>query len=71
MVALGLVAIGAAAFAVGFRISLIQLYRRIGGTDDVVGAIAALPLWLRLTVPAVGGTVAGLISRWRISRRRA
>lgn len=66
-----LVAVGAALFAVGFRLSLIPLYRRIAGEDDVVAAVTALPAWLRLTVPAFGGLIAGLISRYRISRVRA
>lgn len=52
----------------GFRLSLIALYRGISGTEDVVAAVMALPAWLRLMFPIFGAIVAGVIARWRISR---
>ncbi len=68
VVALFLVAFGAAVFAVTFRLSLNLVYRVLYGAQNVVEAISGLPLWLRLTVPAGGAVVAGLLSRWRLSR---
>jgi chloride channel protein, CIC family len=64
-VALCLLAVGAATFAVGFRASLSLLYRVAYGADNVVDAITNLNPWLRLLVPVAGATVAGLIARWR------
>lgn len=66
--ALFLVALGAAVFAVTFRLSLTLVYRLLYGAQSVVQAISGLPVWLRLTVPAAGALVAGLLSRWRLSR---
>jgi CIC family chloride channel protein len=63
--ALGGVAIGAALFAIVFRMSLASLYRSLYQADNVVDGITNLPRWLRLTVPVIGGTVAGVIARWR------
>jgi len=63
-----LVAIGAAVFAVSFRLSLVWLYRRISGEGNVVAVVTAMPIWLRLTMPVVGALVAGLVSRCCISR---
>jgi chloride channel protein, CIC family len=67
-VALILVAVGAAAFAVGFRLSLLPLYRYVSGEGNVVAFVSALPFWLRLTVPVAGALFAGLVSRCCISR---
>jgi CIC family chloride channel protein len=64
-VALCLVALGAAAFAIAFRSSLTLWYRMALGANNVVEAIAGLPWWMRVGLPAVGGAVAGLISRLR------
>jgi CIC family chloride channel protein len=64
-IGLGLVAVGAATFAVAFRISLSVLYRTVYRADNVVDAIAGLPPWLRLVVPLAGAGVAGLIARAR------
>lgn len=66
--ALVLVAIGAALFAIGFRISLIALYHRISGAGNVVAAMTALPGWLRLLVPVCGAVAAGVIARCCVSR---
>jgi len=52
---LGLVAVGAALFAVGFRASLGLVYRVLYDADNVVEAIANLPPWLRLLVPVAAG----------------
>ena len=64
-IGLGLVAVGAATFAVAFRASLSVLYRTVYHADNVVAAIAGLPPWLRLVVPLAGATLAGAISRIR------
>lgn len=63
-VGLSLVALGAALFAIAFRASLGLLYRLVYQTSNVVEAMASLPLWLRLLVPAAGALTAGLISRF-------
>jgi CIC family chloride channel protein len=61
VVGLGLVAVGAALFAIAFRASLGLVYRALYGADNVVDAIANLPLWLRLLVPVAAAAVAGTI----------
>ncbi|MBI4885778.1 MAG: chloride channel protein [Acidobacteria bacterium] len=66
--ALVLVALGAAAFGIAFRLSLVAVYRQLAGVDNVVRAVAALPGWARLLVPAAGGLIAGLIARCCIVR---
>jgi CIC family chloride channel protein len=68
VIALFLVAIGAAAFAVAFRLSLNLVYRSLYHAQSVVQAITGLPLWLRIAVPTGGAMAAGLLSRWRLSR---
>lgn len=68
LVALCVVALGAAAFAVAFRSTLAWWYGVVFHADNVVAAITKLPWWLRLSVPAAGGAVAGLISLMRASR---
>ena len=65
LMALCLVALGAAAFAIAFRSSLTLWYRMALGAGNVVEAIARLPWWMRVGLPAVGGAVAGLIARLR------
>ncbi|MEP7306132.1 MAG: chloride channel protein [Acidobacteriota bacterium] len=65
LIALCLVALGAAAFAIAFRSSLTLWYRMALGAGNVVEAIARLPWWMRLCLPAVGGAGAGLIARLR------
>ncbi|AKU94249.1 Chloride channel protein [Labilithrix luteola] len=61
-VAVTLVAIGSAAFAVAFRASLSFIYRMLGG-HDVLDAFMRLPPYMRVLVPAVGGLLAGIVSR--------
>jgi hypothetical protein len=58
-------ALGAAASAIAFRSSLTLWYRTALGAGNVVEAIARLPWWMRLGLPAVGDAVAGLIARLR------
>jgi CIC family chloride channel protein len=60
LVAVVLVAIGAAAFAIGFRTALGLVYRRILGGHDVLDAFIHLPWYWRLAAPAIGGLLAGL-----------
>lgn len=62
------VALGAAAFAVGFRVSMAWWYRAAFGAGDVVQAIGSLPPWLRFAVPTAGAAIAGLVAHWRASR---
>jgi CIC family chloride channel protein len=64
-IGLGLVALGAATFAVAFRTSLSVLYRTVYHAENVVDAIAGLPPWLRLLVPITGAAVAGMVARVR------
>jgi chloride channel protein, CIC family len=59
-----LVALGAAAFAIAFRAALSFVVHRFGNGPDVVSAARAAPLWLRLTAPALGGLLAGLLGLW-------
>lgn len=61
-IAVALVAIGAAVFAVAFRAGLALLTRQVGGAHDVVSAIARLPLWARVLLPAAGALLAGVVS---------
>jgi len=65
--ALCLVSIGTASFAVAFRASLAWWYRAVFDASNVVDAVAAVPWWLRLTLPTLGGLAAGVISRLRAS----
>jgi len=63
--ALGLVSVGAALFAVAFRSVLALWYRAVFEAGDVVNAIAGMPWWLRLSIPALGAVLAGVIATWR------
>src|SRR5262245_49083175 len=54
-----LVAVLAAAFAVGFRLSLAFVMREVANAGDVVTAMREAPLWARLGFPALGGLLAG------------
>lgn len=56
------VAVAAAAFAVGFRASLAFVLRQLSGAGDVVSAMRGAPLWARLTLPALGGLLGGALS---------
>jgi len=64
-IALALVAVGAAVFAIAFRLTLGWVYAHLFGATTVVEAIAGLPRLLRFTVPLAGGFLAGLIAWWR------
>lgn len=55
------VAVAAAAFAIGFRVLLGAFIRVLGGSGDVVSAAKSAPVWLRVVMPAAGGLVAGLL----------
>ena len=66
-IALCLVSIGTASFAVAFRASLAWWYQAVFHASNVVDAVAAVPWWLRLTLPTLGGLAAGVISRLRAS----
>jgi CIC family chloride channel protein len=63
VVAIVLVAAGAAAFAVAFRTSLGWFFERAYGVPDIVSAIRSVPLWARVVLPTAGGFLAGLLSR--------
>ena len=63
--ALAGVAVGAALFAIAFRLSLGWLYRFVYHADNVVDGITSLPRWLRFVVPVAGAALAGLIARLR------
>ena len=60
-VALVVVAIGAAGFAIAFRASLGAVARALGGSN-VVEMITGLPLWARIALPVGGGLAAGLVA---------
>ena len=66
--ALIIVSLGAAAFAIGFRLSLSAVYRELYHAANVVDAIARLPGWARVAVPLLGASAAGVLSAWRVSR---
>ena len=57
-----LVAVLAAAFAVGFRFALGFTLRHLSGAGDVVAAMHAVPIWARVTLPALGGLLGGTLS---------
>lgn len=67
VLALAIVSIGAAAFAVAFRLLLGLALQGLAGAHDVVAAIERTPVWARVLVPAAGGFGAGLIAR-RLAR---
>lgn len=59
--ALLLVAVGAAAFAIVFRGAINLVFDNVYGAPDVLAAFEALPWYARLLVPAAGGGLAGLM----------
>jgi chloride channel protein, CIC family len=67
LIALCVVALGAAAFAVTFRGALALWYRAAFQASNVVEAIASLRWWMRFGVPTLGGGVAGMIAKLRTS----
>jgi CIC family chloride channel protein len=60
-VALGAVAVGAAAFAVLFRHAIAWFFVHAFRASDVLSAFQALPWYARVLVPAAGGGLAGLL----------
>lgn len=54
-------ALVAAGFAVGFRLSVAAATHALGG-HDVVAMITALPAWQRLALPAAGGLATGVVA---------
>ena len=62
-VAVVVVGLGAAGFAIAFRSALNHLFRQLANAGDVVEAMRGLPIWLRLLLPAIGGLLAGVIGR--------
>nr|HEX4313815.1 chloride channel protein [Kofleriaceae bacterium] len=69
VLALVVVAVAAAGFAIAFRGTLAAMGRWLGGASDVVDMIRHVPLWARVVMPAGGGLAAGLISM-RASKQR-
>jgi CIC family chloride channel protein len=61
--ALGLVSVGAAAFAMGFRLAAQLVYGALLGGHDVLDAFERLPLRARALLPIAGGVLAGAASR--------
>jgi CIC family chloride channel protein len=68
-IALVVVALGAAAFAVAVRTLLGLVFHRLYGADDVVAAFTRLPFAYRIALPAAGGALAGAIQRVRMRGR--
>ncbi len=60
-VALVVVAVGAAGFAILFRASLAAVVGALGGRD-IVSMITGLPVWARVALPVAGGLAAGLVA---------
>jgi CIC family chloride channel protein len=60
-VALVVVAVGAAGFAIAFRASLEWVANALGGSD-IVSMIENMPLWQRIALPVAGGLAAGLVA---------
>lgn len=65
--ALVIVSVGAAAFAMSFRAGLQLVYQRVFGARDVLEAFTRLPLAARVALPALGGLLAGTIARFASS----
>lgn len=63
LLAVTLVAAGAAGFAMAFRTALQFVYRNLLGGRDVLDAFMHLPWYFRLALPAVGGLLAGAMRR--------
>lgn len=64
------VTLGAATFAVAFRVSLTHLYRSAYGAGNVVDALSALTPWTRVWVLVVGAALAGAVRRWFVTQRQ-
>lgn len=61
-VAVLVTAVLAAIFAVAWNRSLSAFYRHVLGAEGVVAAFSALPLWVRIVAPAIGGLAMGIVS---------
>ena len=59
--AIAVIAVASAGFAVAFRAALIGVVRLASGADDLVTAMTAAPWWARLLLPAAGGLAAGVL----------
>ncbi len=59
----GLIGFGGALTSIGFRQVTAVLHRLLTGSNQpgLVESFVALPAWARLTVPAVGGLLAGIV----------
>ncbi len=57
-----IVAVLAAVFAIAFRGALGFVFRHVGGANDIVSALSKAPLAARLLLPALGGLLAGCIA---------
>lgn len=68
-VALMVVSVGAAAFAMAFRAGLQLVYTQVFGGHDVLEVFTHLPWSARLALPALGGLLAGVVGRVAASRR--
>lgn len=62
LIALVLVAVAAAGFAIAFRASLTFALKTVVGIANVVDAMTAIDWWWRLVVPMVGALAAGALS---------
>jgi CIC family chloride channel protein len=62
LLALGIVSVGAASFAMAFRAGLGLVYGSLFGGHDVLEVFTHLPPAARVALPAVGGLLAGLVS---------
>jgi chloride channel protein, CIC family len=61
--AVSLIALLAAGFAIAFRTALAAVLSGVAGVNDIVSAMHAAPLWLRVVLPGLGGLLAGLLAR--------
>ncbi|MBK9033681.1 MAG: chloride channel protein [Myxococcales bacterium] len=59
--AVAVIAVLTAGFAVAFRAALFRVVHVASGADGLVAAMIAAPWWLRLVLPAAGGLTAGLL----------
>lgn len=65
-----LVALGAAAFAIAFRSVAAWVFERLYRQRDVLAAFESLPLYARLLLPPLGGALAGLCGAWAARFKR-
>lgn len=69
MLALVLVAIASAGFAIVFRGSLSAVFHGVAGAKNVVDAMASASWWWRLAIPMLGAFAAGAVSLLIAKRR--